>query len=267
MAAGNNRWISHQTCSCHTGKSWPLSLLSIVQLSTWSWQGLKLSMLNLLWLFKALLNITIMQTPLQWLCGRQRGTGITFPRFTYYGSHLQHWVFDWGGALKLVDSVNGLPPLTAGPRQLHIGLIFFFTKMYGTCLPIGRHVDGKEQLIHIQLQAEAVAHGGTMSQQIMAMSGVFCNTLFFGAWTLIRSVWRMHCRYVGLRVCNLGLTFPHQAEVFQLVELHIQQSHEDGPLPDLDFRNGFKLDPRAAGATNLWDAGFKQCRSNSRLQL
>ena len=54
------------------------------------------------------------ETPLQWLfkSGRQRETGIFLPRFTYYGSHLQHWVFD---RLKLVGFFR---PCRNGKEQL-----------------------------------------------------------------------------------------------------------------------------------------------------
>ena len=118
---------------------WHRHIVSSITLSfkywpTWSWQ--ELNALNLLWRIKTLLNITIMQTPLQWLLksGRQRETGIFLPGFTYYGSYLQHWVFD---RLKLVG---------------------FVTEMYGACLSTGRHVNGKEQLMRMQLDHLRMAH-------------------------------------------------------------------------------------------------------------
>ena len=130
-------------------------------------------MLNLLWRIKTLLNITIMQTPLQWLLnsGRQRETGIFLPGFTYYGSYLPHWVFD---RLKLVG---------------------FFLRY--------------------------------------------------------RNVWRM--------------SFDRTTRRWEgAADAHTAGSLEDGPLPGLIFRNCFTHDRRDAGAKTLWDAGWKQCRSNSK---
>lgn len=132
-----------------------------------------LSILNLLWRIKTLLNITIMQTPLQWLSksGRQQETGIFLPGFTYYGSYLQHWVFD---RLKLVG---------------------FFSSLQKCMAHVFRPDD-------------------------MSMG---------------RSSW---CAYSWITWGS--------------------------PLPGLIFRNCFRLDRRDAGAKNLWDAGWKQCRSNSK---
>ena len=95
--------ISYQTCSCDTGTSWALSLYHS------KWCNAQPALAN-----QGPPQHNNHETPLQWLfkSGRQRETGIFLPRFTYYGSHLQHWVFD---RLKLVGFFR---PCRNGKEQL-----------------------------------------------------------------------------------------------------------------------------------------------------